>query len=319
MQITTLIPAYKTQYIPDLLNGLRLQTSPVGRVLISDDSPDGIFRRTLYSPPYAPLLEGLDIEFHEGPRNGAYENVKHLVRLWNGRSELVHILFDDDVLYPEFYERHLLAHASGDFSCSVSRRWQASETGMPIAGQPVPPAIQNHPHRMLSLDDGVLFMTTTADCKNWLGEFSNAVFRADCADLLLQPRLGVVSYAGLWDLGAFLAASTRRPLCHIQDHLGYFRLGPAQNSSKADSPYMKAAILGYAALTLGGHLQGRLSAEQARSCWAKVGPVVALHWGRQADVAPLVPLVMAMARGEPQAQERFLEAWHGFLGSHGFL
>lgn len=318
MQITTLIPAYKTQYIPDLLNGLRLQTAPVGKIVISDDSPDGIFRRTLYSEPYASLREGLDIEFHDGPRNGGYENFKHLVRLWGGRSELLHLMLDDDVLYPEFYERHLAAHAAGGFSCSVSRRWVANDVGLPMTGQPVPAAIQAHAHRMLSLDDKVLFMTTAAECKNWLGEFSNAVFHADCAPMLLDPQLDGVSYAGLWDLGAFLAASIRRPLCHIQDHLGYFRIGPGQNSSKIHSPYMKSAVLGYAALALGGQRVGSLSGALARQSYAKLAPALLLHYGAEADMAPFIALLPEMARGVAGADDRFVEAWHAYLAAAKF-
>ena len=37
MNITTLIPAYKTKYIPELLTSLRYQTRPTQRILISDD------------------------------------------------------------------------------------------------------------------------------------------------------------------------------------------------------------------------------------------------------------------------------------------
>lgn len=77
MKLITLIPAYKTKYIPDLLNGLRLQSVAAGKIVISDDSPGGVFREALYSDVRAPLREGLDIEFQEGPRNGAYENLKH--------------------------------------------------------------------------------------------------------------------------------------------------------------------------------------------------------------------------------------------------
>lgn len=318
MQITTLIPAYKTRYIPDLLNGLRLQTVPAGRIVISDDSPGGAFRQTLYSEPYAALRKGLDIEFHDGPRRGAYENFKHLVRLWDGRSELLHVLLDDDVIYPEFYERHLAAHAAGDFSCSVSRRWMANDSGMPVTGQPVPAALQAHPNRMISVDDSVLLMTTVAECKNWLGEFSNAVFRADCAELLLQPRLGDVSYAGLWDLGAFIAASMRRPLCHIQDHLGYFRIGPGQNSSDPNNAFMKGAHLGFVALAVGGRRLGRLSDALMRQCCAKMLAPLMVRYGNQPDMAPFIALLPQLIQGQAQAEERFIEAWNGYLAEHGF-
>jgi hypothetical protein len=318
MNLITLIPAYKTKYIADLLNGLRLQTVPAGKIVFSDDSPGGEFRKTLFSEPYAPLRAGLDIEFHDGPRNGAYENFKNLVRLAQGRAELLHILLDDDLIYPEFRERHLLAHAAGDFSCSVSRRWSCSESGQPTQGQPVPEAIRNNPNRMIALDDQVLFVTAVAECNNFLGEFSNAVFRADCADILLDPRLGDVSYAGLWDIGAFVAASMRRPLCHIQDHLGSFRTSPAQNSSNINGPLMKAAHLGHIALAVGGRRLGRLSEELARRNYARIHAALIQRYGDQPDMAPFIAVMPELIQGLPQAQEHFLECWQHFLGANGF-
>ena len=318
MKIITLIPAYKTKYLADLLNGLRLQTVPAGTIVFSDDSPNGEFRETLFSEPYAALRAGLDIEFHDGPRNGAYENFKHLVHLADGRAELMHILLDDDVIYPEFYERHLAAHAYGDFSCSVSRRWTATETGQPLQGQPVPAAIRTHAHRMISLDDQAILMTTVAECKNWFGEFSNAVLRADCADLLLDPQLGGVSYAGLWDLGAFVAASMRRPLCHIQEYLGYFRTSPSQNSSNPNSPFMKGAHLGYTALAVGAHRLGRLSDALAKQNYRLIATAIAVRYAGQPDMAPFIEILPELANGVPGAEERFLAKWKAFLATNGF-
>ena len=62
------------------------------------------------------------------------------------------------------------------------------------------------------LSGDVAFLTTVAETKNWFGEFSNVVFRADSHAVLLAPALGGVSFAGLWDLGGFLAASVRAPI-----------------------------------------------------------------------------------------------------------
>jgi hypothetical protein len=318
MRIATLIPAYKTAYIVDLLNSLRLQTSRSDLIIISDDSPHGEFREVLYSAPYKQLLSGLEIEFHEGPRSGAYENMKHLVKLWAGRSDLMHMMLDDDVMYPEFYERHRFAHASGNFSCSVSRRWTANEAGFPVQGQPVPDAIARNPSRMISLPADVIFMTTVAECKNYFGEFSNSVFRADCVDLLLDPKLGDVSYAGLWDLGAFVAASIRRPLCHIQDHLGYFRISPGQNSSNLNNSFMKGAHLGFIALAVGGRRIGQLAPELARKCYGIMLPALMQRYASQPDMQPFCALLPALAAGEEGSEERFIEAWNDFLATHGF-
>ena len=318
MNITTLIPGYKTKYIGELLGSLRYQTQPSQRILISDDSPNGEFRQALYSEEIKPLLTGMNIDLVEGPRSGAYENIKHLLRLWDGSSDLVHLMFDDDVIYPEFYERHLTIHASINCSCSISRRWTASETGLPLAGQPVPAAIARDSHRMLSLDADVLFMTTAAECKNWLGEFSNTVMHANTCELLFQPEMGGVSYAGLWDLGYFLSASMRAPIGYIQDHLGYFRTGGTGNSSSLFGPFIKGAILGYVALALGGQRVGKLSREQALNCYGIAGPVLKRCYTQHEDMQVFCRLVPEMAASIPGSEELFLEAWTIFRQQNGF-
>ena len=318
MHITTLIPAYKPQYLAELLTSLRLQTRPARQIIFSDDSPNGEYRAALFADAMAPLRAGLDIEFHEGPRQGGYANMMHLVRLWAGRSELLHLMLDDDVAYPEFYERHLVAHASAPISCSVSRRWTANEQGVPLGGLPLPPAVAQSAHRLLSLDAGAVFMSTAAECRNWLGEFSNVVFRAQVAPVLLKPDFGGVSYAGLWDLGAFMAASLQAPIALVQDHLGYFRTGGSNNTSKFYGPYMKAAHLGYAALVMGGQRIGMYTAEQAHRAYGLLASAMAQRYGGEADMQPFIALLPAMAGGDELAEASFLEIWNAYLRKHGF-
>ncbi len=318
MDIVTLIPAYKPQYLKELLLSLRLQTQPSRQIIISDDSPNGEFRAALASAELAPLRQGLPIEIHEGPRQGGYANMMHLVKLWAGRSALFHLMLDDDVCYPEFYERHLVAHASATFSCTISRRWTANEQGQPLQGQPLPPAVAQIGHRLVSLDAGLVFMTTAAECKNWFGEFSNVVFSAATAPVLLKPEFGGVSYAGLWDLGAFMAASLRAPIGYLLDPLGYFRTGGLGNSSKFFGPYMKAAHLGYVALALGGQRIGQYTPEQARNAFRVLADVLPRHYCGEADMQPFIAVLAAMAVGDPQAESSFVEIWHAYLQKQGF-
>jgi hypothetical protein len=320
MQITTLVPAYKAQYLPELLQCLRSQSRPPAKVIFSDDSPGGAYRAALFGDELAPLRHGLDIECVEGPRKGGgYANMLNLLRVWNRRTELLHLLLDDDVIYPEFYERHLIAHASTRLSCSVSPRWSADEQGRPLKGsQPLPPAVQGHPHRLLTLDAGVMFATTAIEGKNWLGEFSNAVFHADTTDALLDPRFGSVSYAGLWDLGAFMAASLVAPVGYVHEHLGFFRTGPAGNSSKFFGPYMKGAFIGYIALVMGGVEIGRYTREQARAAYARLGPVLTQYYGSQDDVKPILATMPGLAAGDALAEATFRELWQAFLRTHDF-
>lgn len=314
--VATLIPAYKTKYIGELLVGLALQTRRSDRIIISDDSPDGEFGRLLDSPALAGLRAGLPIEVHPGPRNGAYENFKHLIKLWGDSSDFVHLLLDDDLIYPEFYEQHLGGHRQGRFSCSISARWTAAENGQPIRGMPVPLAVKTDPARLLALDAGVMFTTTVPECKNWFGEFSNCILTRETAPLLLKPEFEGVSYAGLWDLGAFLAASLVAPVLYIQERLGAFRTGGEGHSAQLMGKHMKAAHLGYSALALGGKRLGQLSAEQARQCYAGIAPALVQRYGEQADMQVFAQLLFRMAAGEAAAEAEFLDQWHGFLASH---
>jgi hypothetical protein len=318
MNITTLIPAYKSKYIPDVLNSLRYQTRPAQRILFSDDSPNGEYRQALLSEEMRPLTTGLNIEVCEGSRTGAYENVKHVVRVWGNSSELVHLMFDDDVIYPEFYERHLVAHASSELSCSISPRWTASEEGDLLAGQSPPAAVTMSPNRILSLDADVMFMTTVAECKNWFGEFSNTVMRGDSCDLLLKPELGGVSYAGLWDLGYFLAASMRSPVGYLQDHLGYFRTGGTGNSANSFGPFVKAGVLGYVALALGGRRVGKLSNAQATHCYTTIASVANHYYSQQADLSEILLALNNLTASVEGAEAQFLAAWANFHLSNGF-
>jgi hypothetical protein len=314
-RITTLIPAYKTKYLAELLTGLATQTHKPERVIISDDSPNGDFAALVRA---APLARMLPIEIHEGPRRGAYENFKHLIKLWDGRSELFHILLDDDVLYPDFYTRHIMAQAMGEMSCSISARWTANERGQPIEGMPIPKAVWFSNDRVVLLESSALFMSTLPECQNWLGEFSNCVMRASCAELLFQPRFEDVSYAGLWDLGAFLAASLIAPVAYIQDRLGYFRAGGEGHSAQMMGPHMKAAHIGYAALALGGERIGRLAPEQARRCYEGIAGAVAQRYAQQEDMVGFIAPLQALAAGQREAEPVFLAAWNEFLARHGF-
>lgn len=318
MRICTLIPAYKIKYVEQLLLGLQSQTVKPYRIIFSDDSPGGVFSERLLSDELQPFRAGLAIEVMPGPRNGAFENFKHLVNVWGRESELFHILLDDDVVFPEFYERHLVAHLSGDFSCSISRRWESNEAGQPLRGQPVPPAVANSVNRFLSLNADVAFMSTVAECKNWFGEFSNVVLRSDCSEVVLNPVIADVSYAGLWDLGAFLAASLIRPICHIQDHLGYFRKGPDQSSAQTYSPIMKAAILAYVALAIGGRRIGKISDEQAVRCFGMIANVLNYWYSTQDDMIDFRAVLSRLALDMQDSESEFLTCWQKFLEKNGY-
>lgn len=313
MKITTLIPAYKPKYLFELLTALRHQSVKPHKILFSDDSPDGAFSRQLNAPELKVVLSDLDISVVEGPRRGAHANCKHVVETWGGATELFHMLCDDDIIYPSFYERHLQAHQAGEFSSTVSRRWTASEGGQPLRDPPVPPAVGQHPQRMLVLDAGVLFAQTAALGWNWLGEVSNTVMRAELGEKLRVPELGGISYAGLEDMGTYLHGTLSRPLCFINEHLGYFRLNPGQNTQQLQGREVKRSHLAWFALAIAGRRLGKLQPAQVAECAGNMGQLVLGRYALAEDMAVFCGLIPALAGGEPGAEDRFLDAWAAYL------
>ncbi|WP_322052522.1 glycosyltransferase family A protein [Paraburkholderia bannensis] len=313
MTITTLIPAFKPKYLRDLLIALQHQTLRPERIIVSDDSPDRAFRTLLLSEPLKSATASMNIEVIDGPRAGGLANCRHLLKAWNGSTELVHLLFDDDVIYPDFYAAHRDAHASGQFDCSISRRWTALESGQPVGQLPAPDAIAKHPHRVLSLQSDLVFMTTIPGCNNWFGEFSNAVLNRDAAAMMMDTRLAGISYEGLGDVGMFLAASLKKPLCLINEPLGYFRTNPAQATQQTSSHAFRLGILAWAALAIGGMRVGKLRHEHASGAFRTVQSLIHSRFAHMPEMLPFADLMRELIDGVPTAGDRFVEAWHAFI------
>lgn len=312
MKITTLIPAYKPKYLVELLTCLRNQTVKPARIIVSDDSPDQAFVAMLSGDPIKTAIADLNVQVLPGPRSGAFDNFRYLLDVYAGSTELFHFLLDDDILYPPFYEKHLAAHASGRISCSISRRWTAVESGLPIRDLPVPEAVDSHPNRMLALDAAVLFSTTAALSTNWLGELSNAVFAAELTGMVGDPMMNGVSYKGLEDLGAFLNASLRAPVGYINSHLGYFRTSGEQNSANPMGMPMKLAHLGYLGLAIAGKRAGKLTIDQTATCLAHLCPLVVQRYGSEADMAQFCELMPALAEASVAAEDEYLRVWNAY-------
>jgi hypothetical protein len=316
MQFTTLVPAYKPKYLVELLAALRHQSVKPAHIIISDDSPDQAFVAALAAgTPLRQAVPDLNLEVVPGPRTGAYDNFRALLQRYGGRTELFHLLLDDDIPYPSFYERHLAAHTQGRPQCAVSRRWTALESGQPTRDLPVPAAVATHPQRMLALDAKLLFAHTAGVSGNWLGEFSNATFHADMAPLLDDPSLDGICFTGLEDLGAFLKASIRSPLGYINEHLGYFRTSAAQHSADPMGRPMKLAHLAYIALTMSGRRLGVLEPAAAQANLARLCPLIVERYGTQADLQALCGVMPGLAAGSSGAEADFLALWHVYSGA----
>ena len=320
MQFTTLIPAYKPKYLIELLTSLRHQTVKPARIIFSDDSPDQAFMAALTNEPLKSLVADLNVEVVPGPKIGGYNNFRHLLKLYSahpaGTTELFHLLLDDDIIFPSFYERHLEAHRSAELQCVISRRWTALESGQPSRDDlPVPAILTAHPHRMLALEANMLFAHTAGASKNWLGEFSNTTFRANMALELDDTRMADISFAGLEDLGGFLKASLHGPIGYIQDHLGYFRLSAEQNSANPMGRPLKLAFLAYISLAIAGRKLGHLSVEQSITAVERTCLFIQHHYGREPDMAELCALMPQLASGDSASELEFLKIWQVYSGA----
>ncbi len=318
MQFTTLIPAYKPKYLIELMACLRHQTVKPARVIVSDDSPDRTFTAMLGSEPLKSMLADLNVEVIDGPRSGGYNNFRHLFRHFSARvehTELFHVLLDDDLIYPSFYEQHLQAHNMGTLQCVVSRRWACNELGQPIKDDlVVPTLVSDHQQRLLALSVDALFISAIAAGRNWLGEFSNATFRAEMASELIDLQLSGINCAGLEDLMAFVKASLRGPLGYINAHLGSFRQSDNQNSAQPMGRPLKLAFTAYVAMVTIGRNLGRINIEDAEAAIRRIGAFVLLHYSQQQDMAGICRALHQLVQGEWEAESEFLREWHLYAG-----
>jgi len=313
MKITTVVPAYKSKFLIELLASLVHQSVKPYKVIFSDDTLDSSFYNIINSEPVNSLVKHLNVSVISGPRKGAHANWIHCINCWNQETELVHLLCDDDIIYPKFYEHHLRAHLSGHFSCTISRRWYANENGQPILHSlPVPEIIANHLHRLISIDSNFLFLNTVAIGSNWLGEVSNTVMRKDTASLVASAVYDGISFSGLEDLGAFVCGSLYNPICFINEHLGYFRQSTLQNSANTKGMPLKLALLAYITLSIIGRNIGKLNPDDTSNLINLVRPIFLQHYSNDDDCRDICISLKRLSHLDEASEINFINKFHEF-------
>jgi hypothetical protein len=314
LQVATLIPAFKPQFLPQLLRALRHQTLRPARVIVSDDSPEQVFVSTLRGIAGTPLARELNLEVVAGPRQGGLSNVRHLLDVWSGQTELFHILCDDDLIYPDFYRWHIAAQGAG-FRCTVSRRWSTDEHGQPLSMLNEPDVVRGAAQAILSVSAEQLFPAVVVNANNWLGEVSNVVMHRELADLYTDLSFQGIAYNGLEDIGSFLRASTRQPIGLITHFLGMFRQHADQNSANQKRRQIKMGHAAWIALALASERAGYITREQAQQCIAQVGNLTRLKYATEPDMAELNAAILSLTENRPDAAEAFVAAWAQFVAA----
>ena len=256
--ITTLIPAYKKEFLGETLLGLARQTFRDFRVVISDDSPNDEITHLIRSGHYGELSRSLEIEVVRGPKN-ARLNHQSLIDRWAGNSPFVHLQLDDDVVFPEFYRSHMAAHQTGRFSASVSRRWVTHGDTRPVMGINQPQIVAQSPLLHVPVDADTLFRTMVPTCNNWIGEFTHMVMSAEGARAYPRPPADDLSYYGWLDVGFVLTAVQKAPLVIVRDHLGIFRQHPAQTTHQMKSGIGRVSSLAWVTTALLAWREGRIT------------------------------------------------------------
>lgn len=312
--ITTLIPAYKKEFLAETFLGLRQQNLRDFRIILSDDSPGAEITGLLNDGHYSALLQGLDLQVVRGPSN-ARRNHEYLLELWDNSTPLVHFQLDDDVIYPDFYRHHVLAHSVGGYGLTVSRRWISGPDGRPAASLQIPENVAMQMQRMSKLDPNEIFGSSIPFCDNWLGELSNMVIAREAAALFPRPPAHGVSYYGVMDLGLVFEVARQHPVGYLHEHLSIFRRNAGQTTNNVHSHTGRVASLCWIAYALAAWKEGRINQEQAVQGIGLCTRRCMQQYGEHPAMAPFFAL-FGPDGGLEAFHDAFATYWTTLLASH---
>lgn len=309
-RIITLIPAYKTKYIEPLLLSLATQTYQYFKIIVSDDNPNEDVAALICRLKQQDIYKRLDIEIVTGPKKGGFVNIYHIVRNFAQKAEFFHILLDDDLVYPTFYETHMREHAAKDALVSVSARWNALETG-----QPYGMLIDHATSTIFSqqFDAATIANKLIPTCSNKLGEFSHAVFRREAAEVILNPSMQGVSYFGLDDIGSFIQAAQHKPAIWIPTPLGIFRNNPEQNTGKLNNNTIKCGHYAWIALAIIAVENRWISADEAWASISMMRNAVRVRYQHDALGQQMLAVLDAHEAYSESLKQGFLNVWNTHL------
>lgn len=258
--IAVLIPAYRPDFFKQTLIGLQHQTFKEFEIYISDDSPNEIVSETVIDWQESGLFPDLNVNTLVGPKNALLNHFK-LDSLYSSEYEFVHFLMDDDYIYPTFYEQHLAAHRSGNFSLSVTQRWLSDENNTPIGRMPDIGFLTDSVPHFSSIDAQSLAALTLPICYNWLGELSNMLFQPAGKPLFDSPPRDAndFNYFGLFDIGTCLRLAERSPLVFISSFHSNFRQHSGQTTHYHGCWGSRFTRLSWASFALTAHSKGLLN------------------------------------------------------------
>lgn len=233
-KIATLIPAYNTEFIAEVIIGLKNQTYTNFDVYIADDSKNSEITNIINKLDREGGIGKLKIIIFEGAKQPRLNHVL-LDQLFSRKYEFIHFHLDDDYVFPTFYEEHISAHCKGSFSLSATPRWLADQSGLPVGKDANIPITSDS--RFIPINSQALAKSTLPRCINWIGELSNIVFRNDFQPIFeLPPKTTAeINFYGLIDINTCLSQSLKGDICFIQSYQSIFRQHPGQSTHVKNS------------------------------------------------------------------------------------
>jgi len=263
LKIATLIPAIRTRFVESALKCLSRQSYRNFDCYLSDDSADSKVIALAEALRKKDVIN-FPLRAMPGPRVGlAFANIRMLLSKISGEYDLVHLFFDDDIIGPNFYKAHVALHQRINIRVSASARAIVNELGHPIARARLPEQLSEVTKNQIVVTNRYLASTMIPTISNWVGEYSNMVFRSDCLDYFGMTGWTGLHY-GLGDVSCPIFAGPR--LGYIPEILGGFTMHENSMTSDYSNPTRKCSLLAWPQIALDALDRGLISEESARAC-----------------------------------------------------
>lgn len=234
MKITTLVPAYRPDYLADVFRGLASQTYKDFRVVISDDSHEQEISKMIRSGVFSEYTKSLEITLIKGPRDEE-KNHNALLLYWSGLTPLAHVHHDDDYLFPNFYEKHVAAHLNEDILLSISGRFFAGSDGIPFAAPTIPEFLADALHRFKVVNSFELIRCLLVKTENCVGEVTNMVISSKAWKHNLVIPDTTHPYYGLTDVSLVIQCAKVGNIACTGERYGVYRIHKQQGTIAAKS------------------------------------------------------------------------------------
>ncbi len=261
MEITTLIPAYRADFLGDAFRGLAEQTYKNFNVIISDDSPGQKISEMIRGGAYSEYTKSLHITLINGPKDEV-KNHNNLIKYWAGSSHLAHVHHDDDYIFPNFYEKHVEAHRHHDVLLSVSGRWFAKADGIPCQSPATPNFLANAEPQFLKLNSSEIIKSLLLNTRNWMGEVTNMVISSKAWKH--DPSIPDLTdpYHGLTDVSLVIKCAALGTVAYTSEKHGVYRIHEQQGTMTTRSRKWIIPRLCWVAYCLQAWKDGHLSDDE---------------------------------------------------------